>query len=75
MSEYAWGTADEIAFIRGLGLWYNGQRMSRISLLRGYIEGARNRADWGATNSRESIDYARRELDMAIREAGEQDNG
>jgi len=75
-SDVRWSTANEITFIRKLGSHvnplyypYNSAKVSRMTLLNGYIEGAKLRDDWGHINSKACIAYAKNEL-LRLKEEG-----
>jgi hypothetical protein len=62
-------TGAEIEFLRGLGTYsLPGQNIGKADLLRGYIQGAELRADWGRIDRRRILSFAKQHLSEA--EAG-----
>jgi len=68
-SRRIWTTQDEINFIRRIGRGNMPENtdhhtdMSRLDKLLGYIDGARQRQNWGGMDRNEVIEFAEAELE------------
>ena len=61
----SYGTIEELRFIEGLGFnWRDPAttEFTREGLLRGYLEGAKHRKNWGSINKGVVIDRVKKEL-------------
>lgn len=60
----AYGTTQELQFIRGLGT-HCIDNAPREKLLSNYIKGAKNRVNWGDIDKKRVLDFAKKELKKA----------
>ena len=59
----SFGTVEEFRFLSGLGSFSaDGARYTRAYLLKGYLQGAARRKDWGEIDREKAVEKARAEL-------------
>ena len=51
-------TNEEMEFVLGLGTYVEGQTLSKTELLRRYLRGCANRADWDGIDGRQVMRFA-----------------
>ena len=66
MDHRKWSTDEEIEFIDRLGIFRNGAQFAdRLTLLKGYVAGIRQRKEWGTIDKFEVLNHAIAALDRA----------
>ena len=58
LKKPAWDTEREVTFISKLGTFSKKLKLTRLSLLMMYIQGARNRNNWEYIDSKVAIAHA-----------------